>query len=66
MKNVENHSTFVEGFWTEFYAHGRFIQYSMSEPEKTNLNPNVNGETEKTNICHNIKGGAENHLPILL
>ena len=21
---------FVEGFWSEFYAHGRFMKYSMS------------------------------------
>ena len=29
-KNVKNHATFVEGFWLEFYARGRFIKYSMS------------------------------------
>ena len=31
VKNVENHATFVEGFWPEFYARGRFMQYSMSD-----------------------------------
>ena len=41
-KNVENHVQFVmrkilkitlpvEGFWTKFYARGRFMKYSMSE-----------------------------------
>ena len=30
LKNVENHATFVEGFWPEFYTHGRFMKYSMS------------------------------------
>ena len=29
-KNVENHGIFVEGFWPEFYARGRFMKYSMS------------------------------------
>ena len=29
-KNVENHAIFVEGFWPEFYARGRFMRYSMS------------------------------------
>ena len=29
-KNVENPATFVEGFWTEFQARGRFMKYSMS------------------------------------
>ena len=29
-KNVENHATFVEGFWPEFYTCGRLIKYSMS------------------------------------
>ena len=29
-KNVENHAIFVEGFWPEFYARGRFMKYSMS------------------------------------
>ena len=29
-KNVKNHATFVEGFWTKFYARGRFFKYSMS------------------------------------
>ena len=30
-KNVENHATFVEGIWPEFYARGRFMKYNMSE-----------------------------------
>ena len=34
-KNVENHATFVEGFWPEFYAHGRFMKYSMSVQRTT-------------------------------
>ena len=29
-KNVENHAIFVEGFWPNFYARGRFMKYSMS------------------------------------
>ena len=29
-KNVENHAIFVEGFWPEFHARGRFMKYSMS------------------------------------
>ena len=29
-KNVKNHTAFVEGFWPEFYARGRFMKYSMS------------------------------------
>ena len=29
-KNVENHATFVEGFWPEFYARGRLMKYSVS------------------------------------
>ena len=29
-KNVENHAIFVEGFWSHFYARGRFMKYSMS------------------------------------
>ena len=29
-KKVENQTTFVEGFWPEFYARGRFRKYSMS------------------------------------
>ena len=29
-KNVENHAIFVEGFWPDFYARGRFMKYSMS------------------------------------
>ena len=29
-KNVKNPATFVEGFWPEFQARGRFIKYSMS------------------------------------
>ena len=29
-KNVENHAFFVDGFWSEFYARGRFMKYSMS------------------------------------
>ena len=28
-KNVENRATFLEGFYPEFYARGRFIKYSM-------------------------------------
>ena len=27
-KNVENHATFVEGFWQEFYTCGRFMKMS--------------------------------------
>ena len=30
-KNVENPATFVEGFWPEFQARGRFMKYSMSD-----------------------------------
>ena len=30
-KNGENPATFVEGFWPEFQARGRFMKYSMSE-----------------------------------
>ena len=30
-KNVENHAIFVEGFWQEFFARGRFMKYSMSD-----------------------------------
>ena len=30
-KNVKNHASFVEVFWPEFYARGRFMKYSMSE-----------------------------------
>ena len=30
-RNVGNHAIFVEGFWVEFYARGRFMKYSMSE-----------------------------------
>ena len=29
-KDVENHAIYVEGFWPEFYARGRFMKYSMS------------------------------------
>ena len=29
-KNVENHAIFVEAFWPDFYARGRFVKYSMS------------------------------------
>ena len=29
-ENVENHAIFVEGFWPDFYARGRFMKYSMS------------------------------------
>ena len=29
-KNVENHAIFVEEFWPDFYARGRFMKYSMS------------------------------------
>ena len=29
-KNVENHNIFVEGFWPEFHARGRFMKYSIS------------------------------------
>ena len=29
-KNVKNHTTFVEGFWPVFFAHGRFMECSMS------------------------------------
>ena len=32
MKNIENHATIVEGFWPDFYARGRFLKYSMSDP----------------------------------
>ena len=28
--NVENHAIFVEGFWPDIYARGRFMKYSMS------------------------------------
>ena len=30
-KNVKNHAIFVEGFWPEFYARGRFMKFSMSD-----------------------------------
>ena len=30
-ENVENHAIFVEVFWPDFYARGRFMKYSMSE-----------------------------------
>ena len=30
-KNVENPATFVEGFWPELQAPGRFMKYSMCE-----------------------------------
>ena len=29
-ENVENHAIFVEGFWPDLYARGRFMKYSMS------------------------------------
>ena len=29
-ENVENHAIFVEGFWPDFYARGRFMKNSMS------------------------------------
>ena len=32
-ENVENHAIFVEGFWPDFYARGRFMKYSMSAKE---------------------------------
>ena len=31
VNNVENQAIFVEGFWPEFYAHTRFMKYSMCE-----------------------------------
>ena len=31
-KIFENHTTFVEGFWPEFNAWGKFTKYSMSGP----------------------------------
>ena len=34
-ENVENHAIFVEGFWPDFYARGRFMKYSMSDFEVT-------------------------------
>ena len=33
-KNVENPATFAEGFWPEFQARGRFMNYSMSASQK--------------------------------
>ena len=36
-KNVGNHAIFVEGFWVEFYARGRFMKYSMSVEEMHEL-----------------------------
>ena len=30
----ENHATFVEGFWPEFYARRGFMKYSMSESKR--------------------------------
>ena len=36
-ENVENHAIFVEGFWPEFYARGRFMKYSMSDVVDTNF-----------------------------
>ena len=30
---AENHAIFVEGFWPNFYARGRFMKYSMSRAE---------------------------------
>ena len=30
-ENVENHAIFVEGFWPDFYARGRFMKNFMSE-----------------------------------
>ena len=35
-KNVKNHATFVEGFWPEISAGGRFMKYSMSVTEFVN------------------------------
>ena len=29
-ENIENHAIFVEGFWPDIYARGRFMKYSMS------------------------------------
>ena len=29
-KDVKNPATFVDGFWSVFYARGRFMKYSMS------------------------------------
>ena len=29
VENVENHDIFVEGFWPNFFARGRFMKYSM-------------------------------------
>ena len=36
-KNVKNPATFVEGFWPEFQARGRFMKYSMSENQESKL-----------------------------
>ena len=36
-KNVENHAIFVEGFWQDFYARGRFMKYSMSAENGQNM-----------------------------
>ena len=35
-KNVENHATFVEGFWPEINTRGRFMKYSLSGILKNN------------------------------
>ena len=37
-KNVENQAIFVEGFWPEFYARGRFMKYPMSEKKNCKKN----------------------------
>ena len=37
-ENVENHAIFVEGFWPDFYARGRFMKYSMSARVQQVLN----------------------------
>ena len=33
-KKCQNPATFVEGFWPEFPARGRFMKYSMSEQNR--------------------------------
>ena len=63
-KNVENLAIFVEGFWPEFYARGRFMKYSMSSILPNSLQfkletsiwkvPTLIGEWIKTNRTEKI------------
>ena len=40
---VKIHATFVEEFWPEFHARGRFMKYSMSALGRLKGNPCLNG-----------------------